>query len=222
MNGVHDMGGMHGFGPIEVEENEPIFHYAWEGRVAAMTLAPTVPIPGGVRYAIERMAPADYLGSVYYERWLFARILGLIEAGVLTRQEFEALEDYYRSHPEADLPRRDDPEVAQRLAGKVRQREIVELADNQQPAFQIGEMVRPKNIHPPGHTRLPGYVRGKRGVVTRYYGPQEIQDTLPPGVEDYSEPVYAVRFDGTELWGASAEANSVIYVDMWESYLEPA
>jgi nitrile hydratase len=222
MNGIHDMGGMHGFGPIQIEQNEPVFHHAWEGRVAAMTMGTPAPIPGGGRYAIERMDPAGYLAASYYERWLFARILGLIEAGILTREEFEALEQYYRSHPEAEPPQRNDPEVALPLVARVRMRERVELKDDHKRAFGIGDAVRPKNIHPAGHTRLPRYVRGKRGVVTRCYGVQLIQDTLQPGVEAQPEPVYAVRFDGAELWGDSAEPNSAVYIDMWESYLEPA
>src|SRR6186713_2870551 len=123
MNGVHDMGGMDGFGPIEIEENEPVFHEAWEGRVYAITMATPVPIPGGGRYAIERMEPADYLNSLYYERWLFARILGLIEAGVITRAEYEKLEEYYLSHPEAEVPRRYDPESARRIASSLQLRD---------------------------------------------------------------------------------------------------
>jgi nitrile hydratase len=222
MNGIHDMGGMHGFGPIAVEENEPIFHERWEGRVAAMTMGTPVPIPGGGRFAIERMDPADYLAASYYERWLFSRILGLIEAGLLTREEFATLEQSYRSHPEAEPPQRYDRELAQQLVARVRMRERVEFKAERQRAFAIGDAVRPKNIHPPGHTRLPRYVRGKRGVVTRYYGLQVFQDTLPAGVEAQPEPVYAVRFSGPELWGDSAEPNSAIYIDMWESYLEPA
>jgi nitrile hydratase len=77
-------------------------------------------------------------------------------------------------------------------------------------------------MHPPGHTRLPRYVRGRRGVVARFYGIYAFQDAMPAGTEAPPQPLYAVRFDSRELWGESAEANSVMYIDMWESYLEPA
>ena len=222
MDGVHDMGGMHGFGPIPIEKDEPVFHHAWEGRARVMTLATPVPIPGGGRYAIERMPPAEYLTATYYERWLFARILGLIEAGVMTPEEFAALEEHFAAHPEADPPRRYDPEVAQQRAARMRMGSLHETTDDRPRLYQVGDAVRPKNMHPAGHTRLPRYVRGKRGIITRCYSIQVIQDTLPPGVTAQPEPVYAVRFAGTELWGESAEPNSVVYVDMWESYLEPA
>ena len=85
MDGIHDMGGMHGFGPIIREENEPLFHHPWEGRVLAMTVATPVPVPGGSRNNIENMDPAHYLSSSYYEKWLHSRIKGLIDAGVLTQ-----------------------------------------------------------------------------------------------------------------------------------------
>ena len=89
MDGIHDMGGMHGFGPIIREENEPLFHHTWEGRVLAMTVATPVPIPGGSRNNIENMDPAHYLSSSYYEKWLHSRIKGLIDTGVLTEEELE-------------------------------------------------------------------------------------------------------------------------------------
>ena len=89
MNGIHDMGGMHGFGPIVREENEPVFHHDWEGRVFAIRIATPVPIPGGSRNNIEQMDPAAYLTTSYYEKWLHSRIQGLIDAGVLTEAELE-------------------------------------------------------------------------------------------------------------------------------------
>ena len=89
MDGIHDMGGMHGFGPVIREENEPLFHDPWEGRVLAMTVATPIPVPGGSRNNIENMDPAHYLSSSYYEKWLHSRIKGLIDAGVLTQEELE-------------------------------------------------------------------------------------------------------------------------------------
>jgi nitrile hydratase len=220
MNGIHDMGGMHGFGPIVREDNEPVFHEDWEGRVFAMRLATPVPIPGGSRNNIERMDPAAYLTTSYYEKWLHSRIQGLIDAGVLTEAELEARVAFYRSHPETPVPRRVDPAGVQRVLGQLRRLRSPRLDLPLQPQFSIGAVLRVRNTHPPGHTRLPRYVRGKRGVVARYYGVYDFQDAMPPGVMPPPQPLYAVRFDGRELWGESAEANSVVYLDMWESYLE--
>jgi nitrile hydratase subunit beta len=223
MNGIHDMGGMHGFGPIVREENEPVFHHDWEGRVFALRIATPVPIPGGSRNSIEQMDPAAYLTTSYYEKWLHSRIKGLIDAGVLTEAELEARVALYRDHPETPVPRREDPDHVQRVQAQLRR--LLESPRHDmplQPQFRSGATIRVRNIHPPGHTRLPRYVRGKRGVVERYYGIYDFQDAMPSGTAAPPQPLYAVRFDAQELWGASAEANSVVYLDMWESYIEPA
>src|SRR5258708_29978471 len=106
MNGVHDMGGMHGFGPIQREQNEPVFHHPWEGRIYAMHMVTPVPIPGGFRYGIERMAPAHYLSSTYYEKWLHVQTQGILEAGVLTQQELADRLAIYRKNPNSAPPRR--------------------------------------------------------------------------------------------------------------------
>lgn len=220
MNGIHDMGGMHGFGPVQREENEPVFHHDWEGRVFAMRVVTPVPIPGGARYNIETMEPRHYLESSYYEKWLHARVKGLIDSGVLTAGEMRAREALYRERPSTPLPRREDPERVQRVLADLRTHRSPRRDVNAEPAFGVGDAVRVRNLHPPGHTRLPSYVRGKRGVVVRFYGFQDVQDTQPPGAEADPQAVYAIRITATELWGDAAEANSTVCIDMWESYLE--
>ena len=87
MNGVHDMGGMHGFGPIQREEEESVFHASWEGRVFGIVqaLGPHgIHDPHGLRFAIESMELAKYLASSYYERWLLVTeraLLGNLNPG---------------------------------------------------------------------------------------------------------------------------------------------
>lgn len=220
MNGIHDMGGMHGFGPVERDDHEPVFHAAWEGRVFAMRVATPVPIPGGSRNNIEQMDPAAYLTTSYYEKWLHSRIKGLFDAGVLHPQELEQRIAFYREHPEAPVPRRDDPENTRRTLARLRSWNSPRLDLPIQPRFAIGTTIRVRNIHPSGHTRLPRYVRGKQGIVSRFYGIYDFQDAVPEGSEALPQPLYAVRFDGHELWGDAAEARSVVYLDMWESYFE--
>jgi nitrile hydratase subunit beta len=220
MNGIHDMGGMHGFGPVLREEHEPVFHQPWEGRVFAMQRATPVPIPGGSRHNIEQMDPIHYLTSSYYEKWLHARLKGLLDAGVLTAAELEARMAYYRDNPQAPVPRRADPALVQRVLQGLRTHRSPFRDLPIEPKYQVGAAVRVRNMHPPGHTRLPRYVRGKCGTVTRFYGICDLQDTMPLGVEPPAEPVYVVRFAAQELWGDAAEVNSILYIDMWESYLE--
>lgn len=222
MNGIHDMGGMHGFGPIQREDNEPVFHHAWEGRVYGISMGLHLPVPGGFRYAIERMTPAHYLVSSYYEKWLYIRTQGLIEAGVLTQEELDDRVAHFRNHPNATPPQRNDPELVQRVLADIYAPQSLRRKMDIQPAFGIGDTVKARNMHPVGHTRLPRYARGRCGVVASFYGIQDINDTLPPGVDAQPQPLYSVRFEAGELWGESAEPNCAVYLDMWESYLEPA
>ena len=220
MNSIHDMGGMHGFGPIKREENEPVFHHAWEGRVFGIQTP--VPIPGGFRYAIERMDPVHYLASSYYEKWLFIKTQALIEAGILTQEQLDDRIAYFRNNPNATPPQRHDPELVQRFLADLRAPESLRREISIEPAFDIGDSVKARNMHPVGHTRLPRYARGRRGLVASFYGIQDFPDTVPSGVEAQPQPLYSVRFDPRELWGPSAEPNCAVYLDMWESYLEPA
>ena len=223
MDGIHDMGGMHGFGPIIREENEPLFHHPWEGRVLAMTVATPVPIPGGSRNNIENMDPAHYLSSSYYEKWLHSRIKGLIDAGVLTEEELETRLALFRDHPNIQTPVHPDPAAVRAELKHSRPAAPPSQQVDIQPQFSRGDHIRSRNIHPAGHTRLPRYARGKCGTVTNFYGIYSLQDAeLPAGYATRQQPLYAVRFDAAELWGSAAETKSAVYLDMWESYLEPA
>ncbi len=224
MDGIHDMGGMHGFGPIEADENEPTFHAAWEGRVLAICFGTPVPVPGGFRNNIENLDPAFYLASSYYEKWLHARIKGLIDAGAIAKDELESAIERYASQPGAPVPARgvEKVEEAKERSEESRRAGQRESGEASEPQFKVGDRVRARNTHPAGHTRLPGYVRGKVGEVISAYRRQGVQDAYPMSDHDGPQPIYAVRFDGTEVWGESAEANSSVCLDMWEAYLAPA
>lgn len=89
--------------------------------------------------------------------------------------------------------------------------------------FEPGARVRARVVHPSGHTRLPAYVRGRVGVVEAVRGDFPLPDAIVAGEPDpQPQPVYAVRFDVTELWGPDAEPRSEVAMDLWEDYLEPA
>ena len=228
MDGIHDMGGMHGFGPIEIEPDEPVFHAPWEGRVLAICRKLTVPVPGGMRNNIERLAPAEYLRSSYYEKWLHARIKGLVDAGVITAEELAKKLARYGDDPDAPLPVAADadadsgqqPPTAGPMAIWSGQEDSADAPAP--PRFAVGDQVRAKQIYPAGHTRLPRYIRGKIGRVFKTYRPQTLQDAEPVDGASRPQAVYAVKFSGDQLWGAAAEANSCVLLDMWESYLEEA
>ena len=218
MNGVHDLGGMHGFGPIVRDPNEPLFHADWEAHVrsiAMLAVARDYFTIDAFRYGIERMDPAHYLRAPYFERWLATTELNLIENGFLSGDELDAKTEYFRQHPEAALPRRGDTAPARETPD--------ESASPASPPlrFAVGNAVVTRNIHPAGHTRLPRYARGKRGIIPRLHGAQVLPDTNAVGLGENSQPLYSVRFDARELWGESAEPRQTVSLDLWESYLEP-
>lgn len=227
MNGVHDMGGMHGFGPVKREENEPVFHERWEARVVGMrNVVGQKPglRPGGFRYNTEILDPTFYLSASYYERWLHTFVSGLIERGLITADELAARVDAYSEDPSAPVPTSQNPELARRAVERLHHREDLHHYDALVgPRFKPGDRVRTRNIHPKGHTRMPRYVRGKRGVINQFYGVHNVldhehpDDPIPP-----PQPVYSVRFEMQELWGESAEPDEYLYIDLWDSHLEPA
>lgn len=217
MNGVHDMGGMHGFGPVLREENEPLFHADWEGRVYAINRLSRTHGYFNIdemRYGIESMPPAHYLRSSYYERWLATVEYNLIEKGILTSDELDARTELFQRQPGANHPEHVPTGPVPQTIGDT-------PATSLEPRFAVGDPVMVNNSHPTGHTRVPRYTRGKHGVVHRIHGPAIFPDTHAHGLGEHPQNVYSVRFDARELWGDSAEQNQSLYIDLWESYLEP-
>ena len=223
MNGVHDMGGMHGFGPIEIEANEPVFHEEWEGRVYGIVTSireeHDVYGPYGSRHYIENIPPARYLASSYYERWMLALEAALLNKGLLTAEELDARTHRFSNDLSAEMPQRSDPDLAERVRRRIRAPQPLIQQATSPPRFAVGDSIVARNINPAGHTRLPRYVRGKRGVIARIYGAQGFQDE--PTVADSSpQHVYSVVFEAGELWGNDAEPNQRLYIDMWECWME--
>ena len=176
MNGVHDMGGMDGFGPVVREPNEPVFHADWERRAFALaTISWRVTQANGdeFRHAIERIPPERYLASSYYERWLAGAETLVIEHGIATREELIAKQGVAI-----------DPSP---IANPVPARGPSPAKEKKPPSprFAKGDRVRARNINPTGHTRLPRYARGKAGVVARDWGVFVFPDTNvgSPGTE---------------------------------------
>jgi len=208
VNGIHDMGGLDGFGRVEVEADEPVFHHPWERAVFGIStavLGRRIANGDAFRHAIERMDPAHYLASSYYEHWLTGVATLLVERGVVRAAELE-------SRAGGAFP----------LAGAVRATDVPEVAPRSTARFAIGTVVRVRNLHPPGHTRCPRYVRGRRGVVVRLDGRYPLPDVAAHADRPCDDHAYGVRFAARELWGPTAGANEAIHVDLWEHWLEPA
>jgi nitrile hydratase len=224
MNGVHDMGGMQGYGTIKYEANEPTFHEEWEARLVAMrvVVGPKPGLrPGGFRFDTEQLDPVFYLSASYYERWLAGFESGLIERGLITPEELAERVDLYSEDPAAPVPARQNPDLARNALTRLTRRVEPEREDGS-PRFKPGDRVRTRNIHPRGHTRMPRYVRGKQGEIARCYGARNVLDFEPGDPIFPLQPVYSVRFAMQELWGESAENGEYLYVDLWEKHLEPA
>ena len=213
MNGIHDMGGMHGFGPVVVPGEDGPFHEAWEGRTFAMSLlaAATVGINlDESRREIESPPQAQYLSLGYYGRWLRALEHLLVEKGALAPGELDArLNDEKFSSQLEFVPTQMAPE------------DFVALRPVERPAlFSPGDRVRVRNIHPSGHTRLPRYVRGRIGMVDRVQPSCVFPDSRARGQGDDPQHLYCVRFQGQELWGSNSEPGLVVFIDLFEPYLE--
>ena len=217
MDGVHDMGGMDGFGKVEPERNEPVFHAAWEGRALAMDRALRALGAWKIdvdRYGIESLPPHVYLASSYYQRRFLRTVRLLAERGLVGADEMEA---GHALHPAKDMGR-----GAFAIADVVRvMRRGSYTRTAPSPArFRIGERVRAKNIHPKSHTRLPRYVRGHVGVVERIQGCHVFPDSIVAGKGEDPQWLYTVRFEAQELWGADADPTVKVSVEAFEPYLE--
>ena len=217
MDGVHDMGGMDGFGPIPIEQDEPVFHAPWEGRVWAMNMALGAlgkwNIDAG-RNIMERMDPVRYLSSSYYQRWLYRTEDILVERGMVGREEIETPPDQRSLEKLAD-PMSHEDIVARQRAGK-----SARLDEDVPALFKAGDQVRARNIHSKGHIRLPRYARGRTGVIDRDYGVFIFPDTHAVYAGNKPQHLYSVRFTARELWGEEASARDKVYLDMWDDYLE--
>ena len=213
MNGIHDMGGMHGLGEIGYKESAPGYDEPWEVRLFALVQAMRT---GGLRAYIEGIPAPDYLRMGYYERWYTALITRIIERGSVTVAEV----DSGRADPaSAKATPALTPEIARDLLSRsTKTEQDIELA----PRFHVGDSVRGRNMNPATHTRMPRYTRGKTGVVERDRGVFDLPDIEQTSAEPKPQHVYLIRYAGRELWGEEAPPNDSLYIDMWEDYLEPA
>jgi nitrile hydratase len=202
----HDLGGRPGFGGVVVEPDEPVFHEAWERTARALVYATAGlvdnPSTSRFRHTMERMAPAHYLTSSYYERWFTAAATLAVESGTLTQEELElkAGGPVPLAEPEAA------PDVSD-LGGGARR-------------FAVGDLVRVRSFETTGHTRAPAYVRGRTGTVEALHGAFHLPDVEAHSARRIAEETYTVRFSAKELWGRDERAH--VSVGLWDSYLEPA
>jgi nitrile hydratase beta subunit len=219
VNGVHDMGGQHGMGPVQHDKHEPVFHATWEGRVYALTRALRAWNRWNSdtdRYELEVMPPVDYLRMSYYERWLRRLEVQVVKYGFVTQEELRA------GTPAVDSTKATPPLTLATSAGWVNRGVASSHDPDVQPSFEVGQRVRARNLNPTGHTRLPRYARGKSGVVARDHGVYLLPDSNAHARGEKRQHVYSVRFTARELWGDDAPPRDSVHLDMWDDYLERA
>jgi nitrile hydratase subunit beta len=218
MNGVHDMGGMQGFGKVEPEADEPVFRAPWEGRILAMNRA-----MGSLglwnidigRFSRETLPPNVYLGSSYYRKWTLGLEDLVVRYGLVGEDELAAGRPL---HPAASVKRT----LTAADAPKLLSRGSFERPAAAPARFTVGDRVRMKNMHPVGHTRLPRYVRGHAGVIECVRGCHVFPDAVVAGRGEEPHWLYTVVFDGRELWGEGSDPTLKVSVEAWEPYLDPA
>jgi nitrile hydratase beta subunit len=219
MNGVHDMGGMHGMGAIQREKNEPVFHARWESRVFALNRAVAAWGKWNIdasRHAKELIPPAEYLRISYYETFLVGMIELLVKTGLVTRAEVNS------GKPARGSKKATPALTVDRVQVLVADGVLAWRDTPVTPKFQVGQRVRARNMNPAGHTRLPRYARGKLGTVERDHGVFVFPDTNAHFLGENPQHVYSVRFAARELWGEQAAPHDVVYVDLWDDHLESA
>ncbi len=217
MDGIHDVGGMHGFGPID--RDDPALE-SWEATVIAINNAS---MRAGLmnidefRHGIERMAPAHYLSSPYFEHWLDGITRVLIEKGHVDADGLQQRVELFQEEPDTRFEAVAD---APTFEGRARFRYE---RDATAPArFAVGDAVRMRTANVRGHTRLPRYARGKPAVIHTVHGVHVFPDTNAHGLGEQPTWLYSVRFDAVDLWSDDVESDGQsIYLDAWEPYLLP-
>lgn len=230
MNGVHDMGGMHGLGPVVSEKDEPVFHHEWERRAFALTVATGYLGAWNLdmgRFAREQMPAAEYLATSYYEHWLWGLEKLLEDKGLVTRAETDARRRALDRSIDAGRTVRPPAGSLRVLKAPDLERVLrwgrtARVDQNVLPRFKKGDQVVTRNINPPGHTRLPRYARAKRGVIAEDHGVWVFPDSHAAEEGPRPQHCYSVCFGAREIWGPQAAERDRIYIDLFDDYLDPA
>ena len=219
MDGIHDLGGKAGFGKVEVEEDEPYFHEPWESRVFSMVIN-LGDNTDRFRHAVERIDPISYLSDTYYGRWLGGLETKLVEDGFVTQEEIRehmlakgiADEGRVAARPSKHISKEKKPQNSEQQAN-------ASSPASSEPLFQVGQTVRAVPTGSDGHTRLPAYVRAKKGEIVAQHGEWVFPDSHAHWLGEMPQHLYTVAFSGSELWGSHLEEKTEVRIDLFETYL---
>jgi len=215
VNGVHDMGGQECHGAIDVGPDTK-FHDDWEKQVLAITLAMGATGTWNLdqsRFARESLIPSRYLSIGYYRVWLEALESLLLQFDLVSDAEL-------KTGSSIDTPKNVKRILeAGTVASVLKKGGPVDRAVTSKARYSVGDEVTVNNLHNPGHTRLPGYIRNCTGVIHKIHGAHVYPDSNALGLGEDPQWLYNVRFSAQELWGKSRPQHSVVHVDCWEPYL---
>jgi len=215
-DGKADLGGRAGFGPVVPEPEGELFHAAWEPRALALTLA--MGATGSWNIDMSRAAREtldDYARLSYYQIWIGGLCKLMQERGLVSAEEIRQGLPLQPALPVARVLRASD--VPRVLA----QGSPTERPAASAPLYQAGQRVRMRDVVPMHHTRLPGYVRGRVGVVERVLGAHVFADSHAHGKGEDPHWLYTVAFSAATLWGGdSLQEEFLVSIDAWEPYLE--
>ncbi|GAA4879885.1 nitrile hydratase subunit beta [Actinomycetospora straminea] len=223
MDGIHDLGGKQGHGPVVHPEDEPVFGSEWERSV--LTMFPAMALAGAFnidqfRHGMEQIPAAEYLTSRYYEHWMHSMVHHGTQAGIFDPDELERRTQHYLAHPEEGAPKASKPELVETLKQLIPTGMDARREADIAPAYRVGDRVRVRPDASTTHTRRAGYVRGHVGEITHAHGTYVYPDSSAAGLGDDPQHLYTVRFDAADIWGDEpGAANTVLHIDLWEPYL---
>jgi len=210
-----DLGGHEGYGHVVPEAEGTPFHAPWEARVLALAIAMGYTRAWTIdMFRSARETLPDYSVLSYYEVWFKGLLKLMAERGLITDEELASAHALKPARPlERFLKGADVAEVLAKGSPTVRPATAPAL-------FAAGDRVHTVSTRAPHHTRLPGYARGKLGVVERVHGVHVFADASAQGLGEQPQWLYSVAFDGRELWGEKSCEGLRISIDAWEPYLE--
>ncbi|WP_327588446.1 nitrile hydratase subunit beta [Nonomuraea sp. NBC_00507] len=241
----HHLGGLENLGPVNYEPR--VFVEDWEQRIFGIHVAmmglsahlgdavpqyPMEDVPtafssvwtwADLRKGAEAMHPFAYFQYRYYEKWLGGISGFFVSQGYITAEELEAKAAEYLQDLGPALPEGGDERIDDQVIRYLREGDSPRQGPAGSPAFTVGDRVTVKDVPPTEHTRLPGNLRGRTGTVERVFEGNYgyFCSTGPDGIGE-PMPVYAVRFEPTDIWGELAEPGAVLYGELYQAYLTPA
>ncbi len=217
MDGIHDLGGREGFGPIDVNEKQEPFHAPWEARLVGIVRAISRPGDWNIdwfRHCRELIGPADYLTRAYFDQWLMTYAAMMVNSGMATAEELA------NGRSNSTPPGFSEPMAPDAVAAAKKTVLNFKREARADPRFVVGQGVKTLNHGHSGHTRLPAYARGRPGTIESYHGFHVLPDANA-ALTPRAEPLYTVAFDSAALWPDAPASRGFVYLDLWESYLEP-